>query len=244
MGGISFANQGIESAVGVSKDIGEDTFSSGLLGLAASWDCTVLPTKQLSFMENIQHQLKQPLFTANLKRQQPGTYNFGDIDHSEYIGNIQYTAIDPKMPYWHYAMSGYQVGSNSFVKRHWSAIADTGTTLLLAPDDIVKPFYKAVKGAAYDIRSAMYVIPCDANPPDFYFGVGPNYRGHIPGKYLIYSHADKTYCYGGLQSSKGIPFSVAGDMLLKAQFVVFDYGQGDNSTTRTIGFANKNLNIS
>ena len=54
-------------------------------------------------------------------------------------------------------------------------------------------------------------------------------------EFIKYGQIDAKYCYGGLQTSEGLPFGILGDILLKAQFVVFDVGQ-----TR-IGFANKKL---
>jgi hypothetical protein len=53
--------------------------------------------------------------------------------------------------------------------------------------------------------------------------------------FISYGQINTSTCYGGLQSSEGLPFGILGDILLKAQFVVFDVGK-----TR-IGFANKKI---
>lgn len=129
-------------------------------------------------------------------------------------------------------VDGYQVGEGSFEQRPWDGIVDTGTTLLLAPDDIVDAYYSDIPGSGFDDYLGMIVFPCDANPPDFIFGID-FYRGKIPGHYVNYASANGTHCYGGIQSSAGIGFAVIGDILLKAQYVVFDIKQ------KVVGFANK-----
>lgn len=234
IGNTFFATQAIESAINVSHDIGDDTFSSGLLGAAFSAANTVRPDQQKTYLDNIKDQLVKPVFTANLKKGKPGNYNFGYINASEYTGNIQYAAINPGSPLWEISVSGYRVGSNdtSYVSRVWNAIADTGTSLLLAPDDIVNAYYSKIPGSKLDNGYGMMVFPCTTTPPDFAFGLG-TYRGIIPGSYINYGKINRTTCFGGIQSSADAPFAVLGDIALKAQFAVFDLGN------KLVGFANK-----
>ena len=123
----------------------------------------------------------------------------------------------------------------------FAAIADTGTTLALLPDSVVADYWLRVPGSRYDESWAAIVFPCAASLPDWEFYVdgeaeGPGdhgggaqqqqqqYRGVVPGRYMNYGRINSTFCYGGLQSSDGIGFSVFGGTVLKAQFVVFDLG--------------------
>ncbi|KAH6606907.1 aspartic proteinase [Trichoderma cornu-damae] len=234
IGDTFFDQQAVESAIQVSADIGDDTFSSGLLGAASSSANTVRPTKQSTYLDNIKSQLARPLFTANLRKGKPGNYNFGYINASEYTGSIQYAATNPKSPLWEISVSGYRVGGNesSYVSRVWNAIADTGTTLLLAPNDIVGAYYAQVNGSTFSGDVGMTLVPCAAALPDFVFGLG-GYRGVVPGSYINYGRMNRTHCYGGLQTSEGAPFAVLGDVALKAQFAVFDM------ENKVVGFANK-----
>jgi hypothetical protein len=105
------------------------------------------------------------------------------------------------------------------------AIADTGSALLLLPDAVVLAYWTAVAGAVNDTSNGGYVFPCNATLPDFIFGID-EYRGRVPGRYLNFTTVDDTgtTCFGGLQSSGRIGFSIFGDILLKSQFVVFDAG--------------------
>ncbi|UNI13908.1 hypothetical protein JDV02_000603 [Purpureocillium takamizusanense] len=232
-----FDQQAVEAAVTVSPEIAADSFASGILGLSMSRANTVKPEAQLTYMDNIQKDLAQPLFTSNLKRQQPGNYNFGYINQSEYKDQIQYAKIDPQSPYWKISLTGYQVGNNTndLKSYAWNAIVDTGTSLLLVPEEMLKAYWNKVPGATLDDKG-MYLYPCAQTPPDFWFAIG-QYRGFVPGAYINYGKVNDTTCFGGIQTSDKIGFAILGDVLIKAQFVVFDLG------AMTVGFANKNLNI-
>ncbi|KND87005.1 Endothiapepsin [Tolypocladium ophioglossoides CBS 100239] len=233
--GATYVNrQAVQAAVQVSYGISSDSFSSGTLGLASSAANTVRPTKQLAYIDNVKDDLALPLFTANLHRRRPGNYNFGYIDSSEHTGPIQYAELNRSSPFWKISVSGYQVGDNNYEQYLWSGIVDTGTSLLLVPDNIVKSYYDQLTGSGIDKKVGMMVYPCSTNPPDFRFGID-SYRGLVPGEYINYGQVNQTHCLGGIQTSWGIGFAVLGDVLLKAQFVVFDYGSAQ------VGFANKNL---
>ncbi|POR32812.1 Endothiapepsin [Tolypocladium paradoxum] len=226
--------QAVQAAVQVSQDISLDSFSSGILGMASSTANTIRPTPQRTYIDNVKDDLALPLFTANLLKGRAGNYNFGYIDSSEYTGSIQYAELDRFSPFWKVSMSGYQVGDDDYEQYRWNGIVDTGTSLLLAPDEVVQSYYDQVPGSGMDERMGMMVYPCSTRPPDFRFGVG-SYRGVVPGEYINYGQVNGTHCFGGIQTSRGIGFAVLGDVLLKAQFVVFDYGSA------LVGFANKDL---
>lgn len=234
LGGVTVTSQAIESAQTVSSAFQADAASSGLLGLSFSVLNTVQPVRQKTFFDNAMDDLESPLFTANLKKQEEGNYNFGYINQSEYTGEIKYTDVDNVRGFWGFNPSGYQVGGHAFNSSSWFAIADTGTSLLLLPRDMVDIYWAAVDGAIYDTSQGGYTYPCESSLPDFTFGVG-DYRGVIPGNFMNYAQISITTCFGGIQSSAGIGFSIFGDVALKAQFVVFDGGE------ERLGWANKDL---
>lgn len=117
-----------------------------------------------------------------------------------------------------------------------TGIADTGTTLLMLPDDVVTAYYSQVSGAQDSTTEGGYVFSCDADLPDFSFGVGSG-TVTIPGRYINWAAVDttNTTCYGGIQSDSSIGFSIFGDIALKAAYVVFDGAQG------RVGWAAKTL---
>lgn len=239
--GFVASNQAVESALTVSTQFTDDPYSWGLLGLGMSIGNTVKPVQQLTFFDNIKVFLTSPVFTADLKAAAPGTYGFGFIGNS-YTGNIQYAPIDQTSQYWKFAITGYRVGpetvagnpNSGYTTRPLLAIADTGTTLLLLPDDVVSAYWYTVAGAAFDADWAAILFPCTATLPDFTFGIGL-YKAVVPGRYLNYGKADETRCYGGLQTQGDVGFGILGDIALKAQYAIFDQGN------MKVGLANKPL---
>lgn len=234
LGNTSFADQAVQSAVMVSAGLAADPFASGVLGMSRSSANTVRPTQQKTYIENVSPSLKEPLFTANLFRQKAGTYDFGYIDDNHYTGPIQYFDIDPNSPYWEFSIDGYRIGNTKNPVRpfRWRAIADTGTSLLLLPTNMVKDYYKQVADAFFDAYNGMMVFPCASELPDFTIAQA-NYKGVIPGHYMNYGPSNETHCYGGIQDSGTIGFAILGDVALKAQFAIFDWGN------KRVGLANK-----
>lgn len=236
----------VESATDVSAGFTGDPDSWGLFGLGMSIGNTVSPVKQLTFLDTIKSSLSLPLFTADIFHGIPGSYDFGYIDSSKYTGYIQYGSLLPNSIYWEFAVTGFLVGPvlntsdpiDGFTTRPWRTIADTGTTLLLVPDDVVTAYYNDVPGAFYSSDFAGMLFPCSGAEtlPDFTFSMGL-YRGFLPGRYINYGNVDNENinCFGGIQTQGTIDFGIFGDVILKAQFVVFDEGN------QRLGLANKVL---
>ncbi|KAG0648954.1 Propenicillopepsin-JT3 [Hyphodiscus hymeniophilus] len=223
IGGAAVSSQAVEAAQIVSSSFTTDTANSGLLGMAFSSLNTCRPQQQLTWFDNIKASLAAEVWTANLQKGAAGTYNFGYIDSTAYNSNITYTPVSTLRGFWEFTFSGYQLGSSSFVTTDMAAIADTGTTLLLLPSAVVESYWAQVPSAHLEPSLGAYIYPCSATPPNFTFGIG-SYRGVVPGSYLAYGPVSSQWCYGGIQSQGSSPFSVFGDVLLKAQFVVFDVG--------------------
>ena len=117
-----------------------------------------------------------------------------------------------------------------------SSIADTGTSLLLLPDDVVDAYWGAVNGAQNSQSDGGYIFPCDATLPDLTLQI-EGYAAVVPGSYMNYAPAEGSSCFGGLQSAGNAGVNIFGDIFLKSQFVVFS----DASGGPQLGFAAKNL---
>lgn len=369
IGNLTVTSQAVEAATTVSSEFTSDTEMSGLVGLAFSSINTVSPKAQNTFFDNAMANLDQPVFTADLKHDTDGSYNFGYIDSTAYTGDIYYVnlynATSSYSGYWSFQSTGYAVGDGSTsttsaststsgtgstgtssglgsatttttgssgsdsgsdsgsspfgsssggsssygpgggyggsgnaygsglsedeieneisdeLSSDWSSwfkrlvrkeksearsapptrqhagsstssrsvvpassssntekravtltsttitgIADTGTTLLMLPDEVVSAYYSQVSDAEDSETEGGYVFSCDQTLPDFTFAVGDG-QITVPGDYINWAPVDttNTTCYGGLQSDADIGLSIFGDIALKAALVVFDGGE-------------------
>jgi len=122
-----------------------------------------------------------------------------------------------------FTADGYSIGGKSGPSIN--GIADTGTSLLLLDDSVVTAYWSQVAGSKNDASQGGYTFPCNAKLPDFSIVVGGETRT-VPGAYMNYAPTTGSTCFGSLQSSAGIGFSIFGDIFLKSQYVVFDASQG------------------
>ncbi|OKL56825.1 Aspartic protease pep1 [Talaromyces atroroseus] len=230
VGGVTATAQAVEAAETVSSEFSEDTGSDGLLGLAYSSINQVEPIAQKTFYFNVIDSLETPVFAVTLKHNEPGTYDFGFIDSSKYTGDLTYADINTSEGYWLFDVDGYSVEGGSSSSDSFEAIADTGTTLLMLSDDVVKAYYDQVSSAKHSILEGGYVFDCDATLPDLSLTIN-GYTATVPAEYLNYASVSDSLCYGGLQSAGLLGLNILGDVFLKSQYVVF------NGEDNKIGFA-------
>lgn len=195
---------------------------------------------QSTFISNaIKQGLPEPLFTAQLRSQAPGSYDFGYIDASKYTGPLTYAPIDSADGYWRFNTTafGFSYSNGTSISYPWigDSIADTGTSILFLDLNIVQGYWNDVSSAYYDRGQGGYAFACDDASilPDLTIAIG-NYTAVIPGAQLAYAPLSNgsTTCYGALQGNSGLPFQILGDTFLKNVFAVFNA-----ASPPTIGFA-------
>lgn len=142
---------------------------------------SVKPRPQKTFFTNARSSLKLPLFTVDLKHSAPGSYDFGFIDEQKYSGEITYLDANSSQGYWGVSSTAYGVGGDgsNLTEKKIHAIVDTGTTLLLVPQDVVTAYYDQVKNSKKDDKQGGYVFPCDVSLTDFYIGLD-NFTAKVP----------------------------------------------------------------
>lgn len=223
IGSATVPKQAIELATAVTSSFVQDRNSDGLLGLGFMSSNTIIPQKQNTFFGNIAPTLKSPLFTANLKHATVGSYQFGAVDTSQFVGTMRLTAVDDSQGYWQFPSTTFAIGDDAPITNPNStpAIADTGTSLLLVDGPLLQAYYSKVPGSKN--TDSGYIFPCDSQLPDLKMQLGAEgYMATIPGELINYQGLGGGMCYGGLQSSQGQPIQILGDILFKSQFVVFD----------------------
>lgn len=226
----------VETATRVSSSITQDPAMSGLLGLAFNHNSTVSP-RQPTFLSQLVDQ-GIDYFSVDIRWQNLSIYNFGYYEPSMVVGNLSWQPIKNDSDFWEVYMTTYRIGGQNVKYIHsYNVVVDTGTTLALLPDAIVKNYYDAVNGSVYSSEYAGYTFPCDTVLPDFIFGFADDLSEYtVPGYYMNYMPTDNGFCYGGIQSNVGLSFSLLGDIFLKAVYAVFD------NSKQAVGFGNKDLN--
>lgn len=191
IGGVQ-ATQAIELASSMSPSFIRDKSSAGLVGLAFSSINQVKPTQQKTFFDTVQNDLAQPVFTAALKDGTPGSYAFGRID---YPTPLNFIPVDSSQGFWQFASSSFKVGDDPTVipnKDNSPAIADTGTSLLLADKSVVTGYYSKVTGAINDDSQGGWIYPCVSTMPALSIALGDSQYGSIPANLLTYASLNTT----------------------------------------------------
>ena len=206
IGGATVTSQAVELATQVSSSFVQDIAADGLVGLAFSSINTVKPNAQKTFLDNVKSSLLLPVFTANLKHATAGAYEFGAIDSSKFTGSITYTAVDTSRGFWEFPASGFSIGNGPQQPNteNSPAIADTGTSLLLADKSIVDAYYAQVAGANFDIKQAGYVFDCSASLPNLNLMLGSkSYVAKIPSSLMVYEKVDSNSTFSSSTNSLG-----------------------------------------
>ncbi|KIW21470.1 hypothetical protein PV08_02050 [Exophiala spinifera] len=234
IGGSTVDAQAIGLPNVVSDSFVTNTASNGLVGLAFSQLNTVKPQSQKTFFDNVMADLTEPVFTAQLLSNAAGQYEFGQIDTSLFKGQLQTAAIDSSNGFWEVASTSAAVSGQTINLAGGSAILDTGTSLMLVGDDLVVGYWNNVEGAQLNQQAGGVIFPCNAELPDLQVAIG-NHLATVAGDNMNFANVGtdtqtgQDFCFGGLQSSQGLPFSIYGDVFFRSNFVVFD-GAGPSTS--------------
>jgi Eukaryotic aspartyl protease len=239
IGNTTIKGQAIELANKMSAEFVSGA-GDGLLGLAWGNINTVKPTRVQTPVENMISQQDIPqnaeLFTtylgswrdANEPDKGESFYTFGMIDQDvvSKLGQPQYTPVDNSQGFWMFKSESMTINGKTTQRSGNTAIADTGTTLLLTDDATCKAIYAAIPGSKYDSTQQGYVFPTNTTAdqlPQVGFPCG-DHMIQVQKEDLAFADAGNNMVYGGIQSRGTLPFDILGDTWLKACYVVFDQG--------------------
>jgi len=222
MGGITFKNQVVELAHYVNGNFGT---ASGLLGLGFSTLNAAQPAAK-TFFDNVIPTLQQPLFGVNFKPNTANSYDFGFIDQTKYPGSLSWVSILPidyktNPGWWMFTSSTFKFGNggiNTFNGANGPisvpVIADTGTTLMYMPDQMVQAYYSTLPGSRYDQQDGLWVYPCNQNPnvqPISISAGNANTWITFTLDALKFGSINSTTCVLALQSSNAFGINIIGD---------------------------------
>ena len=241
LGGLKIEGQAIELA----KELADQFIQgegSGLLGLAFSSLNTVSPTPQKTPVDNLisSKDITQPLFTAYLgswrdadeadKGQSFYTFGYIDQDTMTAAGATEpnYTDVDNSQGFWQIPSTSATVAGKTITRSNNTTIMDTGTTLCLVDDTLVKAVYDAIPGAKYDSNNQGYIYPSSTSVddlPDVTLAIGDKSVA-FQKEDLGFADAGNGMVYGSIQSRGTMDMDIFGDAVLKAMYAIFDMNNG------------------
>lgn len=174
IGGATVTAQAIEMATAVSQSFVQDANNNGLVGLAFSKLNTVKPQQQKTFFDNVMPSLAMPVFTADLRKNAVGSYQFGAIDNTKFNGTMQWVAVNTTQGFWQFSSTKFAVGTGAAQAGNpaGQAIADTGTTLIIADPTVVNGYYSQIPSAKNNAQAGGVTVDCNAQLPDLMLDVG------------------------------------------------------------------------
>ena len=156
-----------------------------------------------------------------------GELALGSPNPTRFRGFLQWIPVT--MPgYWSVQLDGVLYGSLPIIGSGRRAIFDTGTSLIIGPSVIINKLHMLIGATLINPVAGIYSIPCatiDTLPSlTFSFGGGKSFALSGP-QYTI--KMDSTLCFSGLapgdfKNNEGLPTWVLGDVVHRAQYIVYD----------------------
>lgn len=243
IGDIVVEGQAVELATQISAQFVESA-GSGLCGLAWGKINTVEPTSVKTVVENMIDQgdidKDKALFTCYLgswkDENDPDKgasfYTFGGIDQEVVRASgqdVHYTPVDNTRGFWEFPSTSAFVDGQEITLAGNVGMADTGTTLWMAKDELCEAIYGQIEGARLDKKQGGYIfpksIPIDQLPQVTIDVNGKQFA--IEKEHLSFADADQTgeMVYGGIQPrGPDLPFDIMGDTFLMCVYAIFDVG--------------------
>lgn len=238
VGDITIENQAVELASMLSSSLTSQTTSQGIFGLAFGSLNTVTPERVPTPMDNMisQQSISQneELFTcymgsykdANDPDHGSSFFTFGQIDDTvvQATGKqISYTPVDDSSGFWQFQSESITINGQTTPLSGNTAIADTGTTLVMIDDNLVQQIYSPISGARMDAQLGGWVYPESTSSdalPTVTLAIGDT-EITIEKEQLGFGPADENgMVFGGIQGRGDSPYNIFGDTFLKCVYAV------------------------
>ncbi|KAG0741624.1 hypothetical protein G6F57_011739 [Rhizopus arrhizus] len=219
LGGLTIQRQTIELARREASSF-QNGPSDGLLGLGFNSITTVRGVK--TPVDNLISQglISNPVFGVYLGKESNGgggEYIFGGYDASKFKGSLTTIPVDNSNGWYGVTIRGASIG-RSRVAGSFDAILDTGTSLLVLPNDVARSVASAY--GARDNYDGTFSISCDTSRfQPLVFTIGSS-TFEVPADSLVYEQ-DGYSCIAGFGYGD-YDFAIFGDVFLKNNYVVFN----------------------
>ncbi|KAI4893012.1 hypothetical protein NFI96_027338, partial [Prochilodus magdalenae] len=206
----------------------------GLMGLA-------FMSNQGTIMDTMIQEgaIEEPVFAFYLSRDSENGSEvvFGGTDPSQYQGQINWVPVQQES-HWQLVFDGFEVNhqNTGWCESGCTAIADTGTSLLLCPPQYVDTLHQML-GSQQD-QNGNYVFDCSEvnSLPLLTFVMNGAYLYLPPSAYVLQEQDSNGNCRSGISQSSeqfrnALPYWILGDVFLRQFYSVFDQGNA------RVGFA-------
>ncbi|XP_048833889.1 gastricsin-like [Brienomyrus brachyistius] len=206
----------------------------GIMGLA------YMPEKQTIVDTMIKEGLlEEPVFAFYLSQnsEKGSEVIFGGTDPNHYTGDIHWVPVKENS-HWKLVIDEFEVDHQmtGWCVNGCSAIVDTGTSLLVCPEEFADTLQHKLGAVVNDDGS--YVFNCDdvSSLPTLTFVMNGAHLHLEPSFYVLSEQDSNGNCISGIESSHSsndgeMPHWILGDVFLRQFYSVFDQGNG------RVGFA-------
>ena len=100
--------------------------------------------------------------------------------------------INSQNGFWEFTSTQIAIGNSqpqTVTGGTGTAIADTGTSLLIVDPSVVSAYWGQVSGALNSAESGGVVFPCNSALPDLSLAIGDNYMATISGSLMNFAQA-------------------------------------------------------
>lgn len=154
-------------------------------------------------------------------------FTFGAIDQApiEASGQeVHYVPIDNSQGFWTFDSPTASVNGQTISLQGNTAIADTGTTLIMASDELCQAIYGQIQGAVLDDQQGGWIFPANIpidELPQVSVAVGGKLF-NVEKEHLAFAPVDESgsMTYGGIQPRGDLPFDIFGDTFLLGVYAV------------------------
>jgi len=183
--------------------------------------------------------VEEPVFAFWLNREEGaekgGELTLGGVDPEHYTGNITWAPVTLSA-YWEFRMDALTFGSEDLCAGGCNAIADTGTSLMTGPTEMVKKI--AVATGAMSIKG-ISIVDCSkiSTFPALTITISGTKFTLTPEQYVLkITEFGQTQCLLGIMGidipAPAGPLWILGDVFHGPYYTVYDMGN------RRVGFAN------